>query len=326
MNDPLSLEERAMARGTLIPRENLASLRGWFPVALAGNPPELVWRRVGDKRFVEPFFRDTLASLSNERLCCHTAVQAAGEVDDALEPAAVIFHVSRCGSTLLTQMLATLPQCSVLSEPPVIDSFLRRQAADSDAGGSATLRSLVRALAQRRFAAERHFVLKLDSWHIHRLPLFRAALPDTPFLFLYREPGAVLASHRRRRGPQMVPGVIAPERLGLAPHDAATGDLDGYGAKVLEGFMVAALQHAAELRLIDYAEFPAIVWSDLLARFSLACTEAQRDELRSRALRHSKEPARDFNGDPEAEDMRVDLGTVRRCYAKLDALRRDQRA
>ncbi len=39
------------------------------------------------------------------------------QIPDTLPLSALILHVSRCGSTLITRMLTTLPQCVALSEP-----------------------------------------------------------------------------------------------------------------------------------------------------------------------------------------------------------------
>ena len=57
----------------------------------------------------------------------------------------------------------------------------------------------------------------------------RRAFPDVPWVFLFREPVQVLASHLRQRGAHMVPGAIDPALFGLDPGidraDAARGVL-----------------------------------------------------------------------------------------------------
>jgi hypothetical protein len=73
---------------------------------------------------------------------------------------------------------------------------------------------MVAALGQAR-AGESRLFLKLDCWHVRDLPLFRRAFPDTPWVFLYREPVEVLVSHLRRRGVQMIPELVPSARLGL---------------------------------------------------------------------------------------------------------------
>lgn len=109
---------------------------------------------------------------------------AIGRNGDPIAPSAFIFHVSRCGSTLLTQMLASLEQCIVLSEPPVIDVFFRNycQRTKHQEDRIKIFRQLIAALCQKRFQLESHLIIKHDSWHISRINFIKAAFPDVPLL------------------------------------------------------------------------------------------------------------------------------------------------
>jgi len=126
---------------------------------------------------------------------------------------------------------------------------------------SAWLRQVVQALGQRRDDRASHDFLKLDCRHVHSLALIRLALPETPCLFLYRDPQAVLASHRRQRGPQMVPGMLHPALLPAAPASLPPGDLNDYAATVLHGLFEAAdaAAHAGQLDLLHYAQLPEVI-------------------------------------------------------------------
>ncbi len=327
MTQGLAAAERVLLRGEDVAADARGSLRNWYPVALSAAPPGVWWRDLGAKRFTEPFFSDTLLAVdAAARRRCHTPLSALAEVGDTLAPTAFIFHVSRCGSTLLAQALATLPHCIVMSEPPVLDSFLRCHAASDDAAAD-TFRLLLAALGQRRAAAERHLIVKLDSWHIASLALIRRAFPDTPCLLLYREPGAVLASHRRRRGPQMVPGLVDLTRLALDPAAAHPADLDGYARLVLAAFFAAALAQASSQRLslLNYNELPGVIVPALLRRWSISCTAQQRALLEERTRFHSKQGAAPFRGDPH--DAPPPAGAaLAAAYVQLEHLRQRQRS
>jgi hypothetical protein len=302
----------------------LDSMRDWFPVALDGHV--VSWRRLPG-RFQEPFFGDTLRAQPREdRQVCHTPYDRLDHVGETLAPSVFIFHTSRCGSTLLAQMLAALPQCVVHSEPPVIDDFFSRHGDDAQAQAVPLLRRLVGALGQRRAAPETHYIVKLDCWHIRHLPLLRTAFPDTPFWFLYREPAPILASHRRQRGPQMVPalvpGVLPPEVSASIP----AWDLDGYCAAVLRHLFVTALVHAQELRLLDYRQLPEVLWEELLAELGLVPAADQLDALRARSRFHAKTASQAFSGDPAPEREAAPhlpqlLASLAPLYAQLEALR-----
>lgn len=299
MSENLSTEERALVRGEAMQADKLSSLQGWYPVVVRDD--RLWWRFFGDKRFSEPFFHDTVSKLpQDKKFCVQTSLDALEEFGDALAPTAIIFHISRCGSTLLTQLLATLPSCTVMSEPPAIDSFLRQHYAQpGTSGAERTLRRIVSTLGQKRFAQERHFFVKLDSWHIASLPIFRAAFPDTPFVFLYRTPDEVLASHRRQRGRQMVPGLVNAAMPSCVSAPLPPGDLDGYCVSVLTHFFREGLQHANDLMLINYSQLPGIVWSDMLDLFGISPSAAELETMKSRSGLHSKNAAK-FTGDPQS--------------------------
>ena len=326
MNIVLSIEERALLRGKQIQMQALQTLQGWYPVVIGNNG--LWWQFFGEKKFSEPFFHDTVGKLGQigERLCTQTSFDALDTLGDTLAPSAFIFHISRCGSTLLTQLLSSLPQCIVMSEPPVIDSFLRRYHAGMDQGeAEKSLRQIVSALGQKRFAAERHLFIKLDSWHIGSLPLFRKAFPDTPFLFMYREPEQVLASHRRQRGRQMVPGLV---NAAMPQHDftlTAPGDLDAYCVNMLGYFFNSACQFSDELIFVNYQQMPNIVWDKLLDFFVITASPDQLETLKSRSGRHSKK-LEVFSGDPQA----ISSGHGDACvslypsYERLEQLRLSQ--
>lgn len=319
MTHAFAAQERALMQGDEVAEASLASLRGWFPVT--ASKTQLGWRHVGQTRFTAPFFIDTLAGLA--RRSCRTPYAALARFDDVIAPSAFIFHVSRCGSTLLTQALAALAHCVVMSEPPVLDAFLREHGPgplDDDA--VRVFRQLVGALGQRRAGGESALVIKLDCWHIHSLASIRRAFPGTPCIFLYREPAAVMASHRRRRGPQMVPGMIAPQRLGIDPGGLAPADLDGYCALVLESLYASALAQAGAhgLMLLNYDQLPDVIVPELLARLSIDCSAQQRDAIGLRTSFHSKEGGTPFAGDPQGGPVTVGAALAA-SYALLEQLR-----
>src|SRR6187551_105479 len=89
------------------------------------------WIYVGQKRFEESFFSETILNClslpQNTEMpytTAETLIEKAKSVD-GVEPSAFVFHVSRCGSTLLTQMLCIDERFVVLSEASLLDDVLR---------------------------------------------------------------------------------------------------------------------------------------------------------------------------------------------------------
>lgn len=330
------LAEQALLRGREVGPAERQSLHGWFPVSLQHDPASVWWRFLGDQRFTAPFFEDSLAWQDvQDRKVCTTPLSALDDLPESVPPAAFIFHVSRCGSTLLTQALATLPQCIVMSEPPALDAFFRLHHRHPEhSGGAHTLRRLVAALGQKRHPAERHLVIKFDCWHLPWIPFVQAAFPGTPTVFLYREPGEVLASHRRQRGRQMVPGLIDLSRLAAlvqrpGAQELAPGDLDGHAVRVLESLYRCGLEMAAasNLLLMDYGQLPNVIWNPLLDTLGMECTPTELATLQARAGFHSKHSGNRFQGDPAPARAAASpptperLDEATRCYQQLEQWR-----
>ncbi len=180
----------------------LADLAGWTPIRFdfSGRTPTVDWADLTGERFVDPFFDETVArwlSGPDARPLVRTGLEALVALDNepSLEPAGMIFHLSRCGSTLVSRMLRAVPGVVVLAEPAPLNALLRL---DPDRVDQATLvrlvRLLVRALGRRRHGDERQLVLKCTSWNIRRREILAAAFPEVPWVWVQRDPVRVLAS------------------------------------------------------------------------------------------------------------------------------------
>jgi len=307
MKQGFAAEERALLRGQQTDAACLSSMLGWYPIAIDESSHTLCWRYLGESRFLESFFIDTLNQQSREQrqlsLTPLASLSAQLASMSQVSPTAFIFHVSRCGSTLLTQMLASLPQCVVLSEPPVIDAFFRYYHAHPElANATCIFQNLVAALGQKRLPDESHFFIKFDSWHLPWLPFVREAFPDIPIIFLYREPHAVLASHQRQRGPQMIPDLLNTSRLKPDVSGLSAADFDAYTARVIFSMFASGFEHAAsqDLTLLNYQQLPSVLWEDLLRLFQLDCDAQELSKLKERSGLHSKHRHISFIGDPQS--------------------------
>ena len=181
-----------------------AQLRGWTPIEARsfGDLAVLNWTNFGDMPFAEPFFFQTVARLqardSYEILTTgFEALETFQEVEDGLEPNGFVFHISHCGSTLVSNVLNGIPRNLSVSEPaPVNDVFIAENASEEQR--VTWLRGMIRAYGQRRLGCEDNFFLKFNSWAIGFFPLIRAAFPQTPWICLYRHPVEVMAGQFRR--------------------------------------------------------------------------------------------------------------------------------
>lgn len=280
-------------------------LAGWTPIDLQWRPEgtRVDWCRLGDTRFTEPFFEQTIATALRDparllfrRQTPVAALEALQNDPSALPPRGFIFHLSRCGSTLAAQLLAALPQNLVLSEAPPIDQLLNAQRYDSTLTRErrlAQIRGLVHALGRPRHRDERHLFIKFDSWHMLELPLILEAFPDVPWIFLYREPVEIMVSQHRQRGTQMIPGIVNPWLFGFDPAAVTPMSPDEYCARVLARISVAAAMHArlGRGRLVNFTELPAVMWESLGEFFGLEWTQDDLARMQRGSLADAKNPS-----------------------------------
>lgn len=266
------------------------------------------WCYLGPSGFRDPFFSQTVEHCLrlpfNQIFRHQTSIEALRQMKDqspGLPPAGFIFHMSRCGSTLVSQMLAAIESHIVISEAPSVDWILSpdaRRPPLNEQQRVEWLQWLISALGQPRLGDESKLFVKFDAWHIFYLPLIRLAFPDVPWLFLYRDPVEVLVSQFDMRGAHMVPGVIAPEIFGMDLQTAVALTPENYCARVLGAICQAGLEHHLDGgRLINYTQLPEIVWTSILDFFGVACTESELATMQAAATLDAKNPTAVFSDD-----------------------------
>jgi hypothetical protein len=107
------------------------------------------------------------------------------------EPAGIVHHVARCGSTLVSQLLKQHVGTVVHAEPLPADEILLPPYKWSRPEIVAALRSLGAAFAGH---ARRPWVLKVTSWNTLLCDVVAEAFPGTPWVLCLRDPVEVCVS------------------------------------------------------------------------------------------------------------------------------------
>lgn len=322
-------------------RPEASLLRGWVPIRVYRSGPDMFvdWCYAGSQRFTHPFFRDTVQTLLARPFSLlfrhQTPLEFLTRLTDgtrALAPSGFIFHMSRCGSTLVTQMLAAVEKNIVISEAGPIDSVLS-YGENGDAGGSNrvdALRAIVSAFGRERFGIERHYFVKFDSWNVIDLDRVREAFPDVPWLFLYRDPVEVIASQMRQRGSQMIPGAIGKTLPGIELIDAVRMAPEEYCARVLARICQSAADHAGDnnAMLLNYNQLPEAVFTHVLGHFRLTYEADELSRMRRASRQNAKTPQ--FVFEPDSDQKRAEATDAIRSaaaewvypvYERLETLR-----
>lgn len=301
-------------------------MNGWFPIRVYWQDGRAMvdWCRLGELRFDDPFFEGTVHRAMrhpfNDAFRLQTPLDVLGRAEDerpGMRPAGLIFHMSRCGSTLVGRMLGALPGSLVISEPSPVDHVLRATMFDpqvTDDQRALWLRWIVGALGQRWHGDEQRYFLKLDAWHTLDLPLIERAFPGVPWVFLYRDPVEVLVSHDRQMS-WMMAAANGPHLLGLPVVEAFRVPREEYAARVLARICEAVVRHRADpRRLVNYRLLPGAALDRIPALFGLELSDDEREAMRGAAAHDAKYPTRRF--EPDASSKQREAAPVTRDAAQ----------
>lgn len=284
---------------------------GWIPVGVdrRDSAQPVLWFRLGAYGFDDAYFSETVARCArhpfNLAFSRRTGYEELEEIAQALPPAdlsGLIFHLSRCGSTLTSRCLSSIPGTLVISEAPPVDSLVRDRTMTQEQQVR-RLRALARIFAAAGGPHQRQ-IWKLDAWHTLNLDLFERAFPGVPWIYLYREPVEVLVSHGVRMSYMMSPA-NAPDFLGISLVDAMRIPRAEYCARVLGAIAAPIAEREAIDRdaLVRYDELPQALWERIAPRFGMVLRSEEVDAMQRRALYDAKRPHEFFQDDRAAKQQ-----------------------
>jgi len=186
---------------------------GLVPVAIEVHSRQLEWLDLETYHLYEGFFHKGIgnfAALQRARTgrsleSFKTSLDVLDDrriLVDSVYPTGFIFHAGRCGSTLLTRILARDRRHLVIGEAAVHNQVWL----DLTNNGESPLlteknieiyKHLVLALGRKRVPDHQGHFIKFTSFNILFFNFIRRVFPDVPAIFLYREPLDILASYER---------------------------------------------------------------------------------------------------------------------------------
>ena len=267
-----------------------SDLVGWTPFQIAPKPGDasVYWIDLKQLHFAEPFFGETVEKRLQEpgREVATTPIGTLSEVA-AIAPhlpmGAFVFHASRTGSTLLANAFKALPGNLVLGEPfPVIQmlTFLHRY--EETSPWSSWMRGLMACLSQPRRESEARVIVKFTSHHTLDLTLIRRLYPQTPRVFLYRDPLEVMVS-ALANPPHWLKLYDQPARaarlFGKDPYTLGSLTREDYCAYALRRIFDAALAEE-DLPFIDYRDLSPESVLQLAGRLGLPLEDESEAKLR----------------------------------------------
>lgn len=237
----------------------------------------------------DPFMQQTVTRLRIPDTLVQVAPAEIGVVDPRTAPAGIIFHVGRCGSTLISQSLKQHGDVVVYSEPLSFNELLSLGAPWSRAQMVAALRSLGEAFAVH---AGKRYVLKLSSWSTLFCDVVAEAFPATPWAFSIRDPIEVGEAILRTPPPWFLGGAAPAEHITRAIDPSGSAQTpEAFFAMMYGAFCDAILRlerrHGA---LVRHEHLPQAIVDVLAPHFGLPVDEARTARMIASASHYAKAP------------------------------------
>jgi hypothetical protein len=288
-------------------------------------------------RFTEPFFIDTLFAHFNilqpsqaPRSGPHWASPNTPPLDyDMRDPRVIfvpiedfvvlhdprpipnthfLFHMSRCGSTLITQMLSVLNRAFVLSQPLLITKLLSPLTLlPSHVDRRALLFAAISGISACAPHECDYIFFKFESWNVFYLDYFAPLFPDATCCFVHRNGLEVLMSILRRPSlwlrSRHSSGPIFARHFEIESIEAIhTMPDDEYVARMLGAFCrFVANRRSSIANNISYESLPRSLPTIVQGLWKYPLSDADESAMLIRSRLNTKDPASKevFNSDAE---------------------------
>jgi hypothetical protein len=284
---------------------DIAALGGqWLPYRYQAKTRSIHWclpQGHATEPFHDQYVERCRRLLLNQLITPGTSLKPLLEgrvIAEPLQPAGFIFHLSRCGSTLVSGCLAELDNTCVLSESPLLTEVMLDDSL-SENEKQQLLPQLIHL--QGNTLPDRHnIIIKWNAWDIFYWPLIRSLYPQVPVLFLVRDPVAILASHQRSAGRHMAgdKSLLVIESIRKAA--SAEGFFE-FRDKVLLS-LLGEIKKYSDYRGVlttDYAHLTLDKVFDVAKHFNLCVDSEIQTNISARMNFHSKFPEQVFRSDDQ---------------------------
>jgi ribosomal protein L16 Arg81 hydroxylase len=343
--EKISLVERLISDGLIrVKKDDSAACSEagdkpyWLPVLLntrAVEGPTIKWMDFGKRGLEEPFFYQSVSRLktigANSKI---TGLEALTVIVKEVEPSGFIFQISRCGSTLLSNALRTIPGSIVVSEAQPVNAGLLENYSESEAGEKTSrfmpiapqelLADIIRAFGARRQKSDSSLVFKFSSWNIMYLDLIRRLWPRVPCLVVIRKPVEVMVSCLNRQ-----PGWMRikdnPRKVrqifGWSGMNCSAMSQEEFCARGLESYLTKVSAHCSDgLKVVDYSSLNEDCICDIAHLFGMEGID--HDAIRRTLSLYSKHSENHAAFIPDHNRKRATATDLMRseCCARVDKL------
>jgi hypothetical protein len=291
---------------------------GWLPVSISVGAPAVVrWIDARGLRLDEPFFAETVSRLRNGELPsleCETELSAleCAAGGRSVMPSGIIVHITRCGSTLLTNALRAAEHSVVLSEPQIFGralGWIGSPAPYWARVGLCLVKQITAVFANYQGNdVSQPVILKCGTDGLFLLRAIRAAMPMVPCVVMVRDPIEVLVSIAALTPISFVEWYDSAHipRFGIPPPEVlAQGHME-FWAWMMGRFCSDALTLLdPRCRVLDYSQITLEVVRKVGEFFNLSFSGEGDRSLTEIFRLNAKHPSKVFESDSADKRMRA---------------------
>ena len=264
--------------------------KGWYPLDILykDDIPLLYLKRLSeaephnnkDKDSNTPFFKMEFETDSEACFVPLDTIEIEGELTIS-RPIYFIYHASRCGSTLCTQMLRKIPNVRVFSEPLGLTQVFSSPKPVSNDLLKLRLKKVVKLLDIAVPDEYQHLVVKWGSWATLMWKLINDTTQPKATSFIWRDPVEIASSLLKktpkwydaselnqifqRYAPDFLPAQVAADTESLARLLAAT--------------LKAGCDMPNETLLLNYKNIPNGIIDDLCPHFGFELSVEAKQQM-----------------------------------------------
>lgn len=221
-----------------------------------------------------------------------------------------IFHMSRCGSTLMSQMFASSNRFFVLSEPTIINAVLDPALNIKKEKRNQLLQASINALVECSPAVSERTFIKFRSWNVLYVSRIRKIFPSVRWVFIHRHGLEVLQSVLEKqpgwlRSRKTYTKYFAPI-LGMSEEELHKIKQDEYVARVL-GIFCKTIRGVfpGEGLCIDYKDIRGRFLSVANQLWNVSLNREEVNKVDKVGLIYSKDLSKNKRFEPDSKVKRL---------------------
>jgi hypothetical protein len=280
---------------------------GWVPADIGTS--SIRWVRTASDVTSESFFPRWLARV---RAAIPPPLEFETNRDDlgqsvahlpSVEPSGIICHVTRCGSTLVSNALSTLENVRTLSEVGWLDKMMLAASGPSEywaRDAADSLRHLTKILAYYRGSNAPSLVIKCGIWGAAALKGIKSLWPSTPLVMITRNPVEVIVSNLQGLPTALRDWYTSSEEcpFGPVPSEIIRAGVPEFLAWIVgQMYNEALAQLDAGSLVLDYKDISPESVSAVARHFNLSVCSDHDGVFRNVFRFHAKRPGELFADD-----------------------------